>query len=174
LNHTARLSIPILPKELRKTHFGASLHRRMNEKLNAMVCPHSPLPLSHLRNQDQLEIDPVRVDTIVNALVGLDPIAIDVTGIRLLRTEAAVDVDLLDAGCPKGFDGGVEPLLQPLTPRCETKVLCDLLQRRLMISRWLRASARVEDWNQAASIILEIIIDVNTYAVILYRQPISS
>jgi hypothetical protein len=76
-----------------------------------------------MRNQDQLEIDPVRIDPVIDAVVGLNPIAIDIARIRLLRTETAVDVNLLDAGCPKGADGGTEPFYQPPAARCEPKPL---------------------------------------------------
>src|ERR1039457_345456 len=116
----------------------------MDKKLNAMVGPHSPLPLSNVRNKNQLEVDPVRIDAIIDARVGLNPIAIDITRIRLLRTEAAVNVDFLNAPRPKSFDGGAEPLQQPLTTGRETKALPDLLQRCLMISRWQRAGAGVK------------------------------
>jgi hypothetical protein len=82
----------------------------MDEKLNAVVGPHSPLPLPQMRNQDRLKVDPVRIDTIIDALVWLNPIAVDITGIRLLRAKTAVDVDLLNSGRPKSLDGGAESL----------------------------------------------------------------
>jgi len=81
LNHAAWLTNTILPKELRKTNLGACSHCRMNEELNAMVHPHSPLPFPNMLNQDQLEIDPVWIDAIIDAVVWLNPIPIDVAGI---------------------------------------------------------------------------------------------
>src|ERR1035441_10366313 len=144
----------------------------MNEEFNPMVTPHPPLPLPHERNQDQTEVDPIRVDAIIDALVGLNPVAVDITRIWLLRTEATVDIDLFDTGGPKSFDGGAEPLQQPPTTGREAEALPDLLQRGLMISRWQRASARVKLRNQrATSIISGTIINVNINAVNVTRQP---
>jgi hypothetical protein len=37
--------------------------------------------------------------------VGLNPVAIDVSWIRLLRTKTAADVNLLNPGRPKSLDG---------------------------------------------------------------------
>src|SRR5947208_16910420 len=107
----------------------------MNEELNPMVAPHTPLPLPNERNQDQFEVDPVGIDAIINTFVGFDPIAVDITGIWLLRTEAAVNIDFLNAGFPKRLDCSPEPLQQPSTTGCETEALANLLQRSLMISR---------------------------------------
>jgi len=81
----------------------------MDKELKAVVGPHSPLPFPHMRNENQPEVDPVPFDAIINAVIGLNPIAVHITGIRLLRTETAVDVDLLNPGWPKRFDGGAEP-----------------------------------------------------------------
>src|SRR5215471_18688633 len=106
----------------------------MNEELNAMVSPHSRLPLPDMRNQEQFEVDPIGIDAIEDALVGLNPIAVDIPGIRLLRAEAAVDVDLLDPGCPERLNGGAEPLQQPSTTSRETEMLPDLLQSCLIVS----------------------------------------
>jgi hypothetical protein len=88
-----------------------------------------------MRYQDWLEVDPVGVNAVIDTFVGLNPIAIDISGIWLLRTKAAIDIDLLNLGRPKCHDGGAKPFQQPLTPRCETKALLDLIQRCLMISR---------------------------------------
>ena len=113
LNYASRFPVPILTKELRKSQFRSCLHRGMNEELNSVVAPHPPLPLPYHWNQDQFEVDPVGIDAIIDALVGLNPIAVDITGIRLLRTEAAVDIDLFNTGRPKGLDGGAESPQQP-------------------------------------------------------------
>jgi hypothetical protein len=40
--------------------------------------------------------------------------AVDITGIWLLRAETAVDIDLLMPARPKGFDGGAEPPLSTI------------------------------------------------------------
>src|SRR6266849_273320 len=89
----------------------------MDEKLNTMVGPHAPLPFLYSRNEDQLEVDPVWIDAIVNSRIGLNPIAIDISRIWLLCTEAAVEVDLLNPSRPKGLDGGTKPRQQPAAPR---------------------------------------------------------
>ena len=107
----------------------------MNEELNAMITPHAPLPLPYERNQNQFKVDPIGIDAIIDALVWLDPIAVDITGIWLLRTEAAINVDLSNTRRPKSLDGGAKPLQQPSTTGRETETLPDLLQRCLMISR---------------------------------------
>ena len=71
---------------------------KVNLNTNAMVGPPTPLPLPNVRNQDEFEIG---IDAIGDAFVGLDPVPLNITGIRFLRTKAAVDGDLLDAGRPK-------------------------------------------------------------------------
>src|ERR1035437_39618 len=144
LNRAPRFSVPILPKELRKSQFRSCLHRRMNEEFNSVVAPHAPLPLPHERNQDQFKVDPVRIDAIIDAIVRLNPIAVDITGIWLLRTEAAVDVDFSNARRPKCLDGGAEPLQQPSATGRETEAPSDLFQRCLMISWWQRTGVRVD------------------------------
>jgi len=102
----------------------------------------------------------------IDALVGLNPIAVDITGIGLLRTEAAVDIDLLNTGRPKGLDGSAESLQQPSTTGRETKAHPDLLQRCPMISRWQPARVGVKRRNQnATASILRTIITVNSAAV---------
>src|SRR5689334_19247057 len=115
-----------------------------------------------MRNQDKLEIDPVGIDPIICSRVRLNPVAVDITGIRLLRTEAAVDIDFFNTGRPKSLDGGPEPLQQPPTTRREAEALRDLAQRCLMISRRQPASTGVERRNhEATSIISGTMSDVN-------------
>ena len=82
----------------------------MNEELHPMVTPHAPLPLPYEGNQYQFEVDPVRIDAIIDALVGFDPLAVDIAGIWLLRAETAVDINLHNSGRPKSLNGGAEPL----------------------------------------------------------------
>src|ERR1017187_2857494 len=171
LNHTARLPFTVLSKELRKTHLRAGLHRRMDEKLNAMVGPHSPLPLPRMRNENQLEVDPVGIDAIIDAVVGLNPIAIDIAGIRLLGTKAAVKVNFLNAGRPKSLDGGAEPLQQPSTTRREPEALGYLVQRCSKITRRQRTGTRVKDRYQSSSILSETKTVVNIYAVSVHYRP---
>ena len=138
----------------------------MNEELNPMVTPHAPLPLPYEGNQYQFEVDPVRIDAIIDALVGLNPIALDITGIRLLRSEAAVNIDFLNARLPERLDCGPEPLQQPSTAGRETEAFPDLFQRSLMISWWQPASDGIKSRNQKPpSIMSGTIINVNTFAV---------
>jgi hypothetical protein len=160
------LAVSVLPKEFWKTHSGAGLHCGMNEKLNAMLRPHSPLPLAHMRNENQLEIDPVRIDAIIDAFVGLNPVAIDVSGIRSLGAKTTIDIDIRDPGHPKRFDGGTESLQQPPTPGRETKALRDLLQRCLMISRRQCTGRWIKRRYQAAPIISETKAIVNITVVV--------
>jgi hypothetical protein len=50
LNYAPRLPVPVLPKELWKSHFSRRLHHRMDENLNTIVGPPSQLPLPQMRN----------------------------------------------------------------------------------------------------------------------------
>jgi hypothetical protein len=68
-----------------------------------MVVP--PSLLESRREVAQFEIDPIGIDAIIDILARLNPVAVDITGIRLLCTEAAVNVNLLNAGRPKSLDG---------------------------------------------------------------------
>src|ERR1039457_3474240 len=142
----------------------------MDEKLNAMVGPHSPLPLPRMRNENQLEVDPVGIDAIIDAVVWLNPIAIDIAGIRLLGTKAAVKVNFLNAGRPKSLDGGAEPLQQPSTTGREPEALCYLVQRCSIITRRQRTGTRVKNRNQSSSILSETKQVVNIYAVSVHRR----
>jgi hypothetical protein len=112
-----------------------------------MVGPHSPLPLPKVRNEDQFELDPVGIDAIIDPLIGFNPVAINITWVRFLRTEATVDKDTFNTGSPKGLDCGAEPLQQPSTTWRKAETIPDLLQRCLMISRWESAGSGVERRN---------------------------
>jgi hypothetical protein len=57
----------------------------MDEKLHAMIRPHPPLPFPNLRHQNHLEVDPVRIDAIIHAVVWLDPVSVHITWIGLMR-----------------------------------------------------------------------------------------
>jgi hypothetical protein len=52
-------------------------------------------------NEHKFEIDPVGIDTIIDAFIRFNPIAIDITRIRLLSTEASVNVDFSNPGPQK-------------------------------------------------------------------------
>jgi hypothetical protein len=49
----------------------------MDEKLDAIVDPHAPLPLSNAWRQHRGEVDPIRIDPFVNARGRLNPAATD-------------------------------------------------------------------------------------------------
>jgi hypothetical protein len=136
----------------------------MDEKLNAMVDPHSRLPFPQMRNQDQLEIDPVGIDAVVDSVIGLNPIAVDISGIWFLGTEAAVDANLLNPGRPKRLNGRTEPFQQPTTPRRKRQTPFHLFQRRLMVAGRKSPGFRIERRDQITSIISRTFNKVNIYA----------
>jgi hypothetical protein len=122
-------------------------------------------PLPYLRDKDPFEVDPIWIETVVDTRVRLDPIAIDIPRIGLLRTEAPVDVDLLNTRVPKRVDGDANPFQQPSTPRRERETPAYLYQCCSMITRRQRAGPGVKRRNQATSIISETMLIVNYYAV---------
>jgi hypothetical protein len=63
----------------------------MDEEFDTVIHPHPPLPLPHLRNENQFEVDPIRIDPIINIVVRLDPITVHISRIGLVRAEAPVD-----------------------------------------------------------------------------------
>jgi hypothetical protein len=81
----------------------------MNEELHPVINPHPPFPFPQIGYQDQFEMDPIRIDPVIDTMIRFDPITIHITGIRLLRTEAPVDKDLLDPGCPKCIYSSAKP-----------------------------------------------------------------
>ena len=106
----------------------------MDEELYAVVHPHSPFPHPSPPHRYEFEVNPIRVDTLVDAVVRFDPVAVDITRIRFLRAEASVNENLLHARRPKRLDGGTKSFQKPSTPRSKAKVSCDFLQSSLMIA----------------------------------------
>jgi hypothetical protein len=54
--------------------------------------PHPPLPFPNLRDQNHLEVNPIRIDAIIHAVVvWLDPVSVHITWIEFLGTRAPVD-----------------------------------------------------------------------------------
>src|SRR5205823_883501 len=100
-----------------------------------MISPHPTLPFPGRLCQDGCEIDPIRVDPLVNLRIGLNPIAVDVAWIRLLCTKTPADVDLYNARGPERVHGGAESFQKPSAPRRESQALRNLLHRRSMIAR---------------------------------------
>jgi hypothetical protein len=82
----------------------------MDKEFHAVVRPHPPLPLPNMRDENQLEIYPIRIDAIVYAIVRLDPVTVHISGIRLLGAEASVDKNVFDTGRPKCSDGSPQAL----------------------------------------------------------------
>src|SRR5262249_34795330 len=141
------------------------LHGWMDEEFDhPVISPHAPLPFPNALSQHQCEIDPVRVDSLVDSRIRLNPIPVDVTRIRFLGTETPVNVDLHNTCLPERLDGGAESLQKPSPPRREAKALGYFVRGCLMIARRQSAGIRVERRNQAASIISDTIYNVNENA----------
>ena len=65
----------------------------------------------HLRNENQFEVDPIRIDPIINIVVRLNPIAIHIArGSGFSVQKHPVDEYLLNTSQPKCFDGGLQAL----------------------------------------------------------------
>ena len=54
----------------------------MDKEFDAMIRPHPPSPLPGCSNKDRPEIDPVRIDSIVNIRIWFHPVAVHIAGIR--------------------------------------------------------------------------------------------
>ena len=86
----------------------------MDEEFHPLLGPHSPLPHPCLRNEHELEVDPVRVNAFVNIRIRFDPVPIDIARVWLLGAKAPVNVNLLDPGCPKRRERGAKALQQTI------------------------------------------------------------
>jgi hypothetical protein len=73
----------------------------MDEEFDTVIRPHTPLPLPQLRYENHFEVDPIRIDPIINTVVRLDPITVHIARIGLLRAEAPVDEYFVNTGKPK-------------------------------------------------------------------------
>src|SRR5438067_2173748 len=93
----------------------------MDEELHAVFRPHPPLPFANLRDQQHLEIDPIRIDAIIYAIVRFDPVSVHIARVRLLCAEASVNEYVLNASRPKCTDGGPQSLQEPTPPRRESE-----------------------------------------------------
>src|ERR1700691_5182727 len=100
----------------------------MNKKLHAVICPHPPLPLPNVRHKNHFEVNPIRVDSLVHAIVRFDPVTINVTRIRLFSAEAAVDKNLIYPSHPKRFDCRSKPFQEPPSSWSEPEPPSDFLQ----------------------------------------------
>ena len=93
----------------------------MDEEFDTLIHPHPPLPLPHMRYENHFEVDPIRIDPIINIVVRLDPITVHISRIGLLRAEAPVDIYVLNTGKPKYFDGGPQAFQEPTPSRSGTR-----------------------------------------------------
>jgi hypothetical protein len=55
----------------------------MDEEFDTVIHPHPPLPLPHMRYQNHFEVDPIRIDPIIDIVVRLDPINVHISRIGL-------------------------------------------------------------------------------------------
>jgi hypothetical protein len=139
----------------------------MDEKFHAVIRPHPPLPLPHLRHENHFEVDPIRIDPIINIVVRLDPITVHISRIGLVRAEAPVDEYVLNTGKPKCFDGGAQAFQEPVPPRGEPEPASYFFQCCPMIAGWQRTGGRVERRNHTTSMMSGISRNVNIEAVIV-------
>src|SRR5712692_4779320 len=91
----------------------------MDEEFDTVIHPHPPLPLPHRRYENHFEVDPIRIDPIINTVVRLDPITVNIARIGLLRAKAPVDEYVLNASRPKRCHRGSQSLQKPTAPRSE-------------------------------------------------------
>jgi hypothetical protein len=63
-------------------------HSGVDEELDAVIPPHPPLPFPNLRDQNHLEVGPMRIDAIIHAVVCFDPVSVHIAWIGLFRVEA--------------------------------------------------------------------------------------
>jgi hypothetical protein len=108
----------------------------MDEKLDTVIGPHTRLPFPNLRDQRHLEIDPIRVDAIIDADVRLDPVSIHIARIEFLPAEASIDENVFNPSTPKFSDCEPQPFQEPLPPRSEPEPFSYFFQRCPMIARW--------------------------------------
>src|SRR5712675_1263207 len=138
----------------------------MDEKLQAVIRPHPPLPFPNLRDRNHLEIDPIRVDAIISAVVRLDPISIHIAWIGFLRAETSVDEYVLNTSRPKRRHGGSQSLQKPTAPRSEPEPASYFLQCCPMVTRRQCTGGGIESRNHATSMMSGTIRNVNNNAVI--------
>ena len=143
----------------------------MDEKLDAVIRPHPPLPFPNLRDQIHLEIDPVRIDAIIHARVWLDPVSVHIARIGLLCAKASVNEYVLNARCPERCRGNSQPLQKPMAPRRKSEANSYFFQCCPMVTGRQCTGGGIESRNHAISIITETNNNVNTNAVIVPVAP---
>src|SRR5579863_5287551 len=147
----------------------------MDEKFHAVICPHPPLPLPHLRHENHLEVDPIRIDPIINVVVRLDPIAVHIARIGLLSAKTPVDEYVLNTSQPKCFDGRPQSFQEPTPSRSEPEPASYFFQCRPMIAGRQSTGSRIESRNHTTSMMSGTSLNVNIKAVIVsfprLREP---
>jgi hypothetical protein len=138
----------------------------MDEEFDTVIHPHPPLPLPHMRYENHLEVDPIRIDPIINTVVRLDPITVHIARIGLVRAEAPVDEYVLNTGQPKCIDGNPQAFQEPTPSRSEPEPASYFFQCCPVITGRQRTSARVESRNHTTSMMSGTSQNVNIKAVI--------
>jgi hypothetical protein len=141
----------------------------MVEKLHAVIRPHPPLPFPNLRDQNRLEVNPIRIDAIIHAVVWLDPVSVHITWIELLGTRAPGDEDVLNATRPERCHRASQSRQKPTAPRSEPEPTSDFFQRRPMVARRQCIGGGIESPYHATFIMAGTNKNINTKAVILSR-----
>jgi hypothetical protein len=123
LNYASGRTVSVLPEKLRKPERRSRPHGGMDEEFDTVIHPHPPLPLPHMRYENHFEVDPIRIDPIINVVVRLDPITVHISRIWLVRAEASVDEYVLNTGTPKCLDGSPQAFQESTPPRSEPERL---------------------------------------------------
>src|ERR1700730_14032140 len=138
----------------------------MDEEFDTVIHPHSPLPLPHLRYENHFEVDPIRIDPIIDAVVRLDPITVHIARIGLVRAEPPVDEYVLNTSQQKCFDGSPQAFQEPTPSRSEPEPASYFFQCCPMITGRQRPGGRVESRNHTTSMMSGTSLNVNIKAVI--------
>ncbi|MBL8241768.1 MAG: hypothetical protein JNM66_30370 [Bryobacterales bacterium] len=117
----------------------------MNEELDAVIGPHSPLVFPEMRDWDAFKIDPVGIDPVIDSIVGFDPVTIDILWIPFCGAETAVNEYLLNASGPEGLERLPEPFEQPPAARGETGNFGDFRQSSGMVA-WREPAGDLVEW----------------------------
>src|ERR1700691_6484409 len=138
----------------------------MDEEFDTVIHPHPPLPLPHLRHENHFEVDPIRIDPIIDIVVRLDPVTVHIARIGLLSAKTPVDEYVLNTSQPKCFDGGPQAFQEPTPSRSEPEPTSYFFQCCPVITGRQRTSARVESRNHTTSMMSGTSLNVNIKAVI--------
>lgn len=138
----------------------------MDEEFDTVIHPHPPLPLPHLRYESHFEVNPIRIDPIIDIVVRLDPITVHIARIGLLCAEAPVNEYVLNTSQPKCFEGRPQAFQEPTPSQSEPEPAPYFFQSRPVITGRQRSRRRVESRNSLHSILSGTSLNVNINAVI--------